>query len=55
MKPHFEIAEVNDAQVLTSISISAFHTDFEIAGRNTKGGPPGYDSVEFHVKRLVLE
>jgi GNAT superfamily N-acetyltransferase len=52
MKPHFEIAEANDAQVLTSISISAFHNDFEKAGRSTKGGPPGYDSVEFHKKMI---
>ena len=43
MKPHFEIAEINDAEVLTSISISAFHTDFKIAGRSTKGGPPEAD------------
>ena len=54
MKPHFKIAEINDAQVLTLISISAFHTDFEIAGRSTKGGPPGYDSVEFH-KKMIKE
>ena len=52
MKLHFEIAEVNDAQVLTSISISAFHTDFKVAGRSTRGGPPGYDSIEFHKKMI---
>ncbi len=52
MKPHFEIVDIKDAQKLTSISIDAFHTDFVVAGRSTKGGPPGYDSVEFHEQMI---
>lgn len=52
MKPHFEIADIKDAQTLTSISIDAFHTDFMVAGRRAKGGPPGYDSVEFHEQMI---
>ncbi|MBU2512154.1 GNAT family N-acetyltransferase [bacterium] len=37
---------------LTRISIDAFHTDFIVAGRKTKGGPPGYDSTEFHEQMI---
>ena len=54
MKPIFEIAEIDDAMELTAISISAFHTDFEVAGRRSIGGPPGYDSPEFH-ERMIKE
>ncbi len=52
MKLHFEIADSKDAQKLTLISIDAFHTDFLVAGRKTKGGPPGYDSIEFHEQMI---
>ena len=52
MQPRFIIADIKDAQELTLISIDAFHTDYQIAGRGTKGGPPGYDSVEFHEKMI---
>jgi len=54
MKPVFKLAEIDDADRLTAISISAFHTDFEVAGRSAPGGPPGYDSSEFH-KRMINE
>jgi ribosomal protein S18 acetylase RimI-like enzyme len=52
MKAHFETADINDVQKLTSISINAFHTDFMVAGRSTKGGPPGYDSIGFHEQMI---
>ncbi|MCG8687308.1 MAG: GNAT family N-acetyltransferase [Desulfobacterales bacterium] len=52
MKPHFEIADLKDAPKLTLISIEAFHTDDTVAGRNSKGGPPGYDSIAFHEQMI---
>jgi predicted acetyltransferase len=45
---------MKDAKELTAISIDAFHTDFTEAGRKTMGGPPGYDSIEFH-KKMIKE
>lgn len=52
MEPQFKIADIKDAEKLTSISVDAFHTDYEVAGRREKGGPPGYDSVEFHEQMI---
>ncbi len=52
MNIHFEIANTFDAKNLTEISIDAFNTDFIVAGRKTKGGPPGYDSTEFHEQMI---
>lgn len=54
MKPYFKAADIKDARNLTAISIAAFHTDFMVAGRSAKGGPPGYDSVAFH-ERMIKE
>lgn len=52
MKINFESAEIIDAEILTKISIDAFHTDFIVAGRKSIGGPPGYDSIEFHEQMI---
>ena len=42
-------AGTSDALVLNSISKQAFESDVE-AGAVFPGGPPGYQSVSFHVK-----
>jgi ribosomal protein S18 acetylase RimI-like enzyme len=52
MNIHFDFANVLDAKKLTIISIDAFHSDFIVGGRKTKGGPPGYDSTEFHEQMI---
>ena len=52
MKPCFETADIDDAPELTAISIDAFHTDARVAGRSATGGPPGYDSIEFHAEMI---
>lgn len=54
MNLQFELANKLDAKNLTNVSKDAFHTDFTVAGRKTIGGPPGYDSIEFHEK-MILE
>ena len=54
MNLRFAIAETSDATKLTQVSIEAFHTDFTVAGRESAGGPPGYDSIDFHEK-MILE
>lgn len=48
----FQIAALKDARELTAISVAAFHTDFIVAGRKSEGGPPGYDSIEFHTQMI---
>ena len=52
MNISFKPAEISDVQLLTKISIEAFHTDFAEAGRKSIGGPPGYDSVKFHEQMI---
>ncbi|MHA1577832.1 MAG: GNAT family N-acetyltransferase [Candidatus Thorarchaeota archaeon] len=42
-----ELAEPEDAEILTEISTRSFDSDTEV-GAPGKGGPPGYDSVEQH-------
>ena len=42
-------AGTSDAPVLSSISKQAFDSDVEV-GAASFGGPPGYQSVSFHVK-----
>ncbi|MDE7284241.1 MAG: GNAT family N-acetyltransferase [Lachnospiraceae bacterium] len=42
-------AGTSDALVINSISKRAFDSDIEV-GASSKGGPPGYKSVNFHVK-----
>ncbi len=45
----FTKAGTSDALVLTGISRQAFNSDAE-AGAASAGGPPGYQSVPFHVR-----
>ncbi len=52
MNIQFELANESDAKELTVISIDAFHSDFDVAGRRAEGGPPGYDSVVFHEQMI---
>ena len=49
MALQFMKAGTADALVLNSISRQAFNSDTE-AGAASPGGPPGYQSVSFHVK-----
>ena len=49
MDLQFMKAGTSDAPVLTGISKQAFDSDAE-AGAASTGGPPGYQSVSFHVK-----
>ena len=49
MSLQFIKAGTSDALVLTSISRRAFNSDAE-AGAASSGGPPGYQSVTFHVR-----
>lgn len=51
-KLKYEPAQKDDIQDLINISISAFHSDYEFSAQNETGGPPGYDSVDFHSKML---
>ncbi len=45
----FMKAGTSDALVLTGISRQAFNSDAEV-GSTFSGGPPGYQSVPFHVR-----
>ena len=49
MNLQFMKAGTSDALVLNSISRQAFHSDVEV-GAASFGGPPGYQSVSFHVR-----
>ena len=49
MDLRFVKARTSDALVLTSISKQAFDSDVE-AGATSPGGPPGYQSVPFHIR-----
>ena len=49
MNLQFMKAGTSDALVLNSISRQAFNSDTE-AGAASPGGPPGYQSVSFHVR-----
>ncbi len=49
MKLQFMKAGTSDAPVLTGISRQAFNSDVK-AGAAFAGGPPGYQSVPFHVR-----
>ena len=42
-------ASTSDAVVLNSISRRAFESDIAV-GASSKGGPPGYKSISFHIK-----
>jgi ribosomal protein S18 acetylase RimI-like enzyme len=47
----FELANEDDLEELTSISIKSFHSDIKV-GANIQKGPPGYNSLEFHKEML---
>lgn len=49
MNLRFMKAGTSDALVLNSISKQAFDSDAEV-GAASRGSPPGYQSVSFHVK-----
>lgn len=49
----FKTATKKDAEKLTTVSIKSFHTDVYMAGRDSIGGPPGYNSVSFHEHVIV--
>ena len=49
MNLQFMKAGTSDALVLNSISKQAFDSDVE-AGAASSGGPPGYQSVSYHVR-----
>ena len=49
MNVRFMKAGTSDALVLNSISKQAFDSDVEV-GAASAGGPPGYQSVPFHLK-----
>ena len=49
MNLQFMKAGTSDALVLNSISKQAFDSDVEV-GAASPGGPPGYQSVPFHLK-----
>ncbi len=49
MTLQFMKARTSDALVLTRISRPAFNSDAEV-GSTSSGGPPGYQSVPFHVR-----
>jgi len=47
----FVKAFLEDAAELTAISIRAFHSDVSV-GSPEEGGPPGYNSINFHKKMI---
>ena len=49
MNQQFMKAGTSDALVLNSISKQAFDSDTEV-GAASSGGPPGYQSVSFHLR-----
>ena len=53
MKLLFSKAGTSDALVLNCISKSAFDSDVDV-GAPSKGGPPGYMSLSFHMKMARL-
>lgn len=51
MKILFKLAQKEDIDQLTAVSIKSFHSD-TIAGANELKGPPGYKSKTFHHQML---
>jgi len=47
----FAIAADEDIEEIVSVSIKSFHSDINV-GANIFKGPPGYDSIEFHIEML---
>ena len=50
----FEKATRDDAKVLTEVSTRTFDDDSRQHGRGPRGGPPGYDSVEWQIKIMKV-
>ena len=44
----FRKANENEVELLTEISIAAFHTDYLVGG-DKLDGPPDYDDVKWHL------
>jgi ribosomal protein S18 acetylase RimI-like enzyme len=42
-----------DIEELVRVSIRSFHSDYLVGAPSKTGGPPGYDSIQFHNKILV--
>jgi len=47
------LANIEEASILTEISIKAFHTDYLVGG-DINDGPPDYDSLKWH-KKMIKE
>jgi RimJ/RimL family protein N-acetyltransferase len=43
-----------DLKTLTEISKKAFHTDHLVGCDKKEGGPPGYDSKQFHMRMMKI-
>ena len=43
------LAVIEEVELLTTMSINAFHTDYLVGG-DPEDGPPDYDSVVWHEK-----
>jgi RimJ/RimL family protein N-acetyltransferase len=50
------IKKVQDKDIfeLIKISINSFHSDYEYGAPNKIGGPPGYNSEQFHKKMIRI-
>lgn len=48
------LTQYKDTEQLTKISIKSFHSDYEVGAPQKTGGPPGYDSHNFHRRMLKI-
>jgi RimJ/RimL family protein N-acetyltransferase len=48
----FKKVQDEDISELTNISIKSFHSDYDYGAPSKFGGPPGYDSDQFH-KQMI--
>ena len=46
------LANLNEVEEITKISIEAFHSDF-LVGLDPNDGPPDYDSIKWHKKMQI--
>jgi GNAT superfamily N-acetyltransferase len=51
-EPRFERAEAKDAEALTRAAVLSFDDDSRRYGGLERGGPPGYDDVEWHRRAM---
>jgi ribosomal protein S18 acetylase RimI-like enzyme len=47
-----KLVQNNDIEELVKVSIRSFHSDYLVGAPSKNGGPPGYDSIQFHNKIL---